>query len=234
MAGRYLDLLGTVYTRIRLGLAGPYVKAESGHVAARNSADDAYANVRALMAQIYGDDIELNAGAADSGDDRKMTLRRPSTGMARAITVVMPSGDPAPGQALTVNTFDSGTGVVVLHYATVAGGEDKVVVDTTTLGFGSSSPVAMYTKPADAVILKTQIIVDTAFDGTATVSIGIGGDTAKYMASSHSNLGAAAGTVFEVVPGLPGSGSEALIATYAAGGATAGSARILSYYAIPS
>ncbi|MCS7001219.1 MAG: hypothetical protein NZ518_00065 [Dehalococcoidia bacterium] len=231
---RYLDIIGTVFSRFRLGLTGPYVKNESGSIAARNSQDNAYAAIRAALAQIYGDDIELNAGASGSGANRRMTLRRPSTGMARDITIVFPAGDPAPNQAVTVASFNSTTGVVELSYTTIASGDDKIVVDTTTLSHGSSSPVSMFTKPANAVILKVEVIIDTAFNGSPSLSVGISGDTSKYMASTHVDLTAPAETVFEVAPGKPASGSEAIIATYAAGGATAGSARILTHYVIPS
>ena len=55
------------------------------------------------------------------------------------------------------------------------------------------------------------------------------------MGSGQVDLTAAAGTIFEVDPGLTANGStEDLIATYAAGSASAGAARILVDYVIPS
>jgi hypothetical protein len=233
--GRFADLLGTVLSGFKLGLTGPQIKNESGTVAARNNADDAYATIRAALAEIYGNDIELNAGAAESSADWVMTLRRPSTGMTKNLTVVFPGGEPSNGQGLYVSSYDSGSGTITLGYVTLAAGDEKIVCEGTALAFGSSSPVAMFTKPDGGVILKATIIVDTAFDGTPTVSIGISGNTSKFMAASHSDLTAAAGTSFEVSPNQPaGSGTEDLIATYSAGGATAGAARILVYYAIPA
>lgn len=232
---RFGDWAGTVLSYFKLGLTGPRLKNESGAVAARNSADDAYAAVRAALAAIYGDDIELNAGAAGSGADWKLTLRRPSTGMTKALTVIFPSGEPSNGQGLYVSNYDSGTGTITLGYVTLSAGNEKVVCESTALAFGSSSPVAMFTKPDGGVILTCAIIVDTSFDGTPTVSIGVSGNTSKFMASTHSDLTASAGTSFEVSPNQPaGSGTEDLIATYAAGGASAGAARILVYYAIPA
>lgn len=231
--GVWKDLLGTVRNRFQLGLGGPSVKGNAGVVEARNAADSAYAAVAALLFQTYGNDFELNAGAAGAGADWVFTLRRPSTGMTHDLVVVMPSGDPAVGQALTVASFAGD--VITLEWTTVAGGTDKVVVDTTTVGFGSSSPVAMFTKPANAVVLFEKVVIDTPFDGTPTLSIGITGTTSKYMPSTAVDLTAAAATIFDYEPGLPAeAGTEAMIATFAGGGATVGSARILTAYVIPS
>lgn len=231
--GKYSDLLGTLQSKFRLGLGGPQVKNSSGVIEARDAADSAYAQMRMILAAITGNDIVLNEQSTDSGASWKYTLRRPSTGMTHAITVVMPSGDPAVGQALTVSDFTAN--VITLQWTTVAGGADKVVVDTTTLAFGDASPKTLFTLPASNVILWVQVIVDTAFNGTPSLSVGISGQTSKYLASTQVDLTATAGTVFEVAPGLTAAGgTEALIATYAAGGASAGSARILIAYVQPS
>lgn len=231
--GVFKDLLGTVRTAFQIGIGGPRLKNNSGTLEVRNAADSAYDTVRALLFSTYGNDFELNAGATSAGADWKYTIRRPSTGMTHDITVVMPSEDPAAGQALTVASFTAN--VITLEWTTVAGGTDKVVVDTTTIGFGASSPVAMFTKPANAVVLYEKVIIDTPFDGTPSLSIGISGTTSKYMPSTALDLTAAAGTVFDFEPGLPAeAGTEAMIATYSAGGAGAGSARILTSYVIPS
>lgn len=232
--GKFLDLLGTLRSSIQLGLAGARIKNNAGVVEARNAADSAYAALSALLFKTMGDDFELNSGATSTGASWKMTVRRPSTGMTHDLTLVMPSGDPAPGQALTVTSFAGN--VVTFGYTTVAAGTDKAVVDTTSLVFGSGASVAMFTLPQNAVVRSVKIIIDTAFNGTPTVSIGITGTTSKYMGSTQVDLTAAAGTVFEVDPAVAANtgGTEALIATYAAGGATVGAARIEVEYAIPS
>ena len=235
--GIWKDLLGTTGQFFRVGLSGPRLKNESGALHVRNAADAAFADMvvatlQAAGINITGNDLVLNSDGA-SGADRTMTLRRPSTGMSVNLVIQLPAGDPAPGQAMTVTSFAGG--VIVLDWATVAGGTDKVVTDTTTLAFGATSPLALFTLPANAVVKSVKVIVDTAFNGTPTVSIGISGTTSKYMGSGQVDLTAAAGTVFEVDPGLAAVGStEALIATYAAGSASAGSARILGDYVIPS
>lgn len=234
MAGRYLDLLGTLLSKLQIGgTTGPNLKNNSGAIAVRNAADSAYATVQAALFATYGNDFELNSGAAGSGADWKFTLRRPSTGMTHDLTVVFPSGDPTTGQALTVASFTSN--VITLQYTTIAAGTDKIVVDTTSLAFGTSSPATMFTLPANAVVREVKVIVDTAFNGTPSLSIGISGTTSKYMGSTSVDLTAAAGTVFAVDPGVASTGStESLIATYSAGSASAGAARIEVAYCIPS
>lgn len=232
--GVFLDLLGTVRSSLQLGIGGVRIKNNTGAIEARNAADTAYATIKAALYATYGDDFELNSGATNSGENWKYTFRRPSTGMTHAITVVYPSGDPAVGQALTVASF--ALDVITLQWTTIAAGNEKVVVDTTSLAFGTASPASMLTLPANAVVRSAKVIVDTPFaTGTPTLSLGISGTTSKYMASTQVDLTAAAGTAFEVDPGLASvSTTENLIATYAPGGVTAGAARIEIAYCIPS
>lgn len=231
--GTFRDLLGTLNSKFQLGIGGAQVKNNSGTVEGRNAADSAYAAVAALLFKTYGNDFELNSGAAGSGADWKFTLRRPSSGMTHDLTVVFPSGDPAVNQALTVASFSGN--LITLQYTTIAAGTDKMVVDTTALAFGTSSPATMFTLPANAVVERVRVIIDTAFNGTPSMSVGISGTTSKYMASTQVDLTAAAATIFEVQPGLASVGStEALIITYSAGSASAGAARVEVEYVIPS
>lgn len=234
MAGRFLDLLGTSFSKLALGIFGPQLKNESDDVAARNNADSGYAAVRAALVKVYGDDILLNAGAAGSGDDYKLTLSRPSTGMTHDLQIVVPSGDPAPGQALTVASFTSN--VVVLAYTTIAGGDDKIVVDTTTVAYGDSSPITAFTKPANAIVDEVEVIIDTPYDDpTASLSVGITGTTSKYMPTTALDLTADAKTSFCYKANEQAVGTtEGIIVTLSAGSSTAGSARVLIRYSIPS
>lgn len=227
------DLVGTMLTKLQIGgPSGPALKNNAGDLEARNAADSAYIKMRVLLAAITGDDIILNEQATESGASWKYTLRRPSTGMTHDLTVVMPSGDPAVGQALTVASFASN--VVTLQWTTIAAGNDKEVVDTTSIAFGSTSPVAMFSLPANAVVFLAQVIVDTGFNGTTPqMSVGISGTTSKYVATGDVDLTTVG--VYEKVPGLQANASsESLIATLSLGGATAGAGRILIYYGNPS
>ena len=235
--GIFKDLLGTTGQFFRIGLAGPRLKNNAGNLDLRNAADSAYVDliVNALQAvgiNVTGNDIVLNSDGA-SGADRTFTLRRPSAGMTQNIVLQFPAGNPSPGQAMTVTSASAG--LIVLDWTTVAGGTDKVITDTTSLAFGASSPVAMFTLPANAIVKSVQVVIDTAFNGTPSLSIGIAGTTSKYMGATQVDLTAAAATVFEVEPGLAAVGvTESLIATYSAGSASVGAARILIDYVIPS
>jgi hypothetical protein len=231
--GVFRDLVGIVGNTLQIGIGGFKLKNSAGTAQVRNAADSAYATIAAALHATYGDDFELNSGATSAGADWKMTFRRPSTGMTHALTIVYPSGDPSPGQALTVASFASN--IITLQWTTIAAGTDKLVIDTTSLAFGTTSPLTLFTLPANAVIRSVKVIIDTAFNGAPTLSIGISGTTSKYMGSTQVDLTAAATTVFEVDPGLASVGTtEALIATYSAGAASAGAARIEIAYAIPS
>lgn len=233
---KFSNLIGTVLDRFQFGLSGPLIKSETGQLSARNADDTDYAALRAALVRVFGDSIELNAGASGSGADHVMRLVRPGTGMTTDIDIVLPTGVPSPDDELYVVSY--ATGVVTLGYR--ASGSDAatnvVHVDETDLAFGSSSPLALLTKPANALVEKVKVIIDTPFDGgNPQVSIGIPGNTSKYGAASHIDLTAPAGTVFELDYGLEATGStEDIIATYAGDSSAAGAARIQIFYVIPS
>ena len=122
-----------------------------------------------------------------------------------------------------------------LSWAADSSATNLEATDTTDLDFDSTSTVAMFHLPANAVVRKVAIVVDAPFDGTPSLSIGVTGELSRYLGSTQVDLTAAAGTVFEVDPALAAVGAaEDLIATYAAAGATQGTARILVSYVIPS
>lgn len=231
---KFSNTIGTVLDRFQIGIGGPIIKRVLGVIQFRNAADNGHADIEAALVKVFGDSIELNAGAAGSGADWAMTLSRPDTGMTEDIDVVLPPGPPSPGQVLRVAGYADG--VVTLEYATTeAGASNMVLIDETALAFGSGSSEALLTKPANGLIEKVKVIVDTPFNGTPTVSIGVSGTTSKYAAASHIDLTAPAGTIFELDAGEASTvGTEAIIATYSAGGASAGAARIQLIYGIPS
>lgn len=208
-------LRGTVRTIFQVGLGGPNLKNNSGVLEVKNPSDTAYSNIR------------VNDLVLSDDDTNKLTLRTPAN-LASDYFLEFPADDGSPSQVLSTD----GSGV--LSWQTLAGGTDKPTVDTTSLAFGTASPLALFTLPANAVINWVKVIVDTAFNGTApTLSIGISGTLSKYMAATEVDLKTAG--VYEVDPGLASVGStEALIATYAADTSSAGAARILIEYEIPS
>lgn len=225
----FSNLLGTLSSKFQLGKGGPQLKANAGAIEARNAADSAYAAFRAVLVQVFGNDIELNAGAAGAGSDWTLTVRR-GDGQTEDLVLKLPATTPTPGQVIAVDTVAAG--VVTLYYMNVAGGDDAVKLDVTDLAFGDASPKAMFTLPANAEATDLEVVILESFDGAPSMSIGVTGELSKYMGTGDVDLTAAAGTVFHVKLGLEADASpQDLIATYVQGGAIQGAARIRTFYA---
>lgn len=224
----YTDLLGTTSTTFKIGV-NHLIKAITGGFAVRNAADSADGKIQASQFEASGDTgLIINSDAAETGSDYKITINRPTSGMGASYTLTLPVNDGSPSQVLSTD----GSGV--LSWASAGSTADKIGVDTTALAFGTASPLALFTTPANAIIEKIQVIIDTAFDGTPTLTVGITGTTSKYMTATQNILTATAGTGYESNPRLPATAGESLIATYSAGGATVGAARILIHYFVPT
>lgn len=222
------DLLGTVNGFLKIGLTGVRLKNSSGNLLVRNNADSADSELTASKVKVSGEILEINSDAAGSGADWKYTVQRPTSGMTAAVVLTLPVDDGTANQVIQTD------GAGVLSFASAGSTASSEKVDTTNLAFGTSSPLTLFTTGAADVINTVEIIIDTAFDGTPSVSIGISGTTSKYMGATDVDLAAAAGTVFRVHPGKTAQGAEALIATYSAGGASAGAARIQVYFDTPA
>lgn len=223
------DLAGTARSLFRIGLAGVGLKHVSGGLVVRNAADSADAPVTGSQLRASGDNLELNSDAAGAGADYKLTLARPSSGMSADVTLTFPPDAGSPSQVLV--TDGSGN----TSWATPGeGSPNGELVDDTALEYGDSSPVTMFTKPANTLVSKVQVFVDVAFDGTApALSIGISGQTSKYMAATDVDLTTVG--VYEVTPDAAAAiAAEPLIATYNADGSAVGAARIRVFYGEPT
>lgn len=219
----YQDLLGTTRSTFRFGKTGPQlIDAGSNVLAVRNTANAADAPIRASRVDISGDSFVLNSDAAGAGADWSVTIQRAASGMTANHTYTWP--------AVQTDGVLTNTGGVLTWGA--GGSSNSSKIDTTTIAFGAGTTTAMFTTAVGDVITEIQVIPDTVFDGTPTLSIGIAGTVSKYAAASDIDLAVAAGSILH--PCLPAGGVEALIATYAAGGATVGSARILVTYGTPN
>lgn len=229
MAGMFSDLWGTTKAYFKIGgTAGVRLKNNAGDLLVRNTGDTADAAVTTSKINVSGDVVDINSDAAGAAADWKYTIQRPSSGMTAAVTLTLPPDDGTPGQVLSTD----GAGVLTFVSAGSTAAADKL--DTTALAFGTASPVTMFSTGASDIVDYIDVVIDTAFNGTPTMSVGITGTTSKYLGTTDVDLTAAAGTVFSVHPGLGAAGAEALITTYAAGGATAGAARVIVHYATPS
>lgn len=229
MAGLFSDLLGTTKAFFKIGGSlGVRLKNSAGNLLIRNTGDSADAEITASKVNVSGNSVDLNSDAAGSGDDWKYTLQRPSSGMTADVVITLPTDDGTSGQVLSTD----GNGVTTW----VSAGDTSLAekLNSTSLAFGTSSPLALFSTGAGDIIDHIDVIVDTAFDGTPSLSIGITGTTSKYAGTTDIDLTAAAGTLFQVHPNLDAQGIEALIATYSAGSATVGAARIVVHYATPA
>jgi hypothetical protein len=220
------DLIATSKGFFKIGLSGVRLKNSAGNLLVRNTGDSADAEITASKLNNSGDVIVINSDATASGADWAITLQRPTSGMGAAYTLTLPVDDGTPNQILATD------GAGVLSWASAGSTASSDKIDTTSLAFGTASPLSLFSTGAADIITKIQVIVDTAFNGTPTMSVGISGNTSKYSSTSDVDLNTAG--IYEINPGLVAGGAEALIATYAAGGASAGAARILVNYATPA
>lgn len=228
-----LDLLLTTTGRIIYGIGGAMLKNVSGVLAARNTTDTADANLQAGRF-LANDDIGIviNNDAAGTGNDRSLTLQR-SGSMTANITLTLPPSGGTVGQYLGVPSS-----IGVLDWITPPTLTSYIATDSTVINFNSSSPVALFTLPANARVLAIEYYAVSAYVGGTgpTLSVGVTGNVASYAPTSAFDLrdAASAGT-YEYNPNNAVSGTTtALIATLAAGGATAGSGELVIYYANPS
>jgi hypothetical protein len=107
-------------------------------------------------------------------------------------------------------------------------------VDSTTIAFGAGATTTAMTLPANAIVDRVSVIVDTIFNGTApTLSVGLQGGTGfEYAAAGDVNLKVA--DRYDMPSQLAPVGTAGTIQVlYSASGSTAGSARVLITYAIP-
>jgi len=208
----FSKLNGTSVGSFLISLLGVRLKNNSGNLDVRNNGDTAFADVNAK-----------NIGINDNGSGHKTTLQA-SGSQSGDILLVLPPDDGSAGQVLQTD----GSGV--LTWATTGATSDKVTVDTTSFAFGSSSTISMFTLPANAVVLSVSVVVDTAFDGTPSLTVGVnGGSASKYVGSSDVNL-LVAGNYQTSEGWAPVGTTEALEISYTAGSATAGSGRVLVQY----
>jgi len=221
-----LDLIATSKSFLKIGLTGVRLKNSAGNLLVRNTGDSADAEVTASKVSISGEILDINSDAASSGADWKYTVQRPTSGMTAAVVLTLPIDDGTASQVLQTD----GSGV--LSWASTGSTASSDKVDTTSLAFGTASPLAMFSTGAADIITKIQVVVDTAFNGTPTMSIGVTGTTSKYSATTDVDLTTTG--VYEIHPGLTAGGTEALITTYSAGGASAGAARVLVFFATPA
>jgi len=223
----FSDLLGTTKDYFKLGFTGVRLKNSSGNLLVRNTGDSADAEITASKVNVSGESLVINSDSAGTAADWKITVQRPTSGMTADVALTLPVDDGTAGQVLSTD----GSGILSWVSAGSTALADKV--DTTTLAFGSTSPLALFSTGAADIINYIEVVVDTAFNGTApTMSIGVSGTTSKYTATTEVDLKSTGS--YLIHPAQIAQGIEALIATYVADASSAGSARILVHYCTPA
>ena len=221
-------IIGTQTGQFILGLLGVRLKNNAGNLDVKTNDDTAYADVTANKFNATGDTgIVINSDAAGTGADWKVTINRATSGMTADVTLTLPPDDGTAGQVLQTD----GTGV--LSWTTV-NTDATLTTDTTSFAFGSASTITLFTLPANAVVDSVKVIVDTAFDGTPTLSVGVNGGSASQYVASGDTLLTVADRYDIPYQGVANGSSEALEAYYAAGGATVGAGRVIVTYSIPA
>jgi len=210
----WAKLTGTQVGKFILGLTGVTLLNNSANLQVKNNANTAFADVQAKDAVLTNNSTTYKVTLTTSGSQ------------AADYSLTLPVDDGSPTQVLSTD----GSGV--LSWISVPTSQNWTA-ETTAFAFGASSPVTMFTLPANALIDKMSVYIDTAFDGTPSMSVGVnGGSASKYVAAGDVNLLVAARYD---VPNteVPVGTTEALEITYSAGGATAGAGRVVVTYATP-
>lgn len=210
MPARFLsDLAGTLRTAFRIGVNK--LENVSGILTSRTNAG-ADAPIAASQAQLKGTSFKTSLAAAASGQVADITFK-------------LPAADGAANQAIVTDAAGN------LSFATVATGANAMKAEDQLIAFNQGATTNIVSLPAGATIEMVRTEVETAFDGTPSLSVGITGNTSKYMGASDTDM-ATLGT-YEVAPMIEEAGAVTPIVTYAAGGATVGSARVTVEWVLP-
>ena len=209
----FLKLDGTTSSKLQLNAAasGVVLKNNSANLDVRNAADTAYATVNLAEMLLHG--ATYNVGFLPSGS------------ATTSYNLTMPVDAGSVGQVLATD------GAGNLSWIPSSSGATDVTIQTA-LAFGDGASVASFTLPANGVILSCEMIVDTAFDGTPTASVGVSSDHSLFMGTGDMNLTISAGWNSE--PNVaPNVAALPVLIYYSAGGATVGGARLLINYSVP-
>lgn len=233
-----MDLKGTSESSFLIGLNGVKLVWDGISLKLKDKTETAFLDLQARYItsvrtitdelKVNGNIIELNDDATGSGPDQKMTFARPLTGMSAGVTYTFPAA-PTNGYFLTTDSSGNLSWAAISSPSTT----DKVTVDETSFDYSAGvGPQSMFTLPANAKVLKVEIIVSSAFDNNATVSVSK--NAGLLMSISQSDLSDAGPTKFSVDPIDAASGSAESI-TYSLNNApTTGSGIIRVQYVIPA
>lgn len=237
----YMSLRGTSEPSFLIGLNGAKLVYNGITFSLKNKTESAFLDLRVkdltadaifgASLSLSGDSITLNSDAAGSINDYQMILARPSTGQMANVTYTFPAS-PVNGYFLTTDASGN------LSWSAISSPSvtEKITVHETSISFSSPmGPSNFFTLPANAEILKCEVILGSSFFDTAA-SVSITGVTTgnTYMFSSQSDL-TDLNVSYVAEPIFPSiSSSEQIAVVFVPNGATTGSARIRVHYVIPA
>lgn len=165
----------TILSRLRrtlltiFGIGTINVKDNSGVAELRDEADSAYAVGGMHTARLHGSNASHYIG-----------LSAPA-GLGAAATFVLPAADGTAGQVIKTD------GSLNLSFADAISNAEMTQSEAFTQA--TSSPLTLFTPPANSEISKIQLVVTVAAAaGTPTVSIGIDGDVDRDLDETDVDL----------------------------------------------
>lgn len=145
------------------------LKDESGTLVVRNGADTANADLAANKIRVRG-----------SNSSNAVVLDAPGS-LAGTVTFVLPGADGASGQYLRTN------GAGTMEWGDPGSDADKTTHELFTEA--TSSPLTIFTPPANGVLRQITIAVtQAAAGGSPVVKVGTAADDDAYMLASESDL----------------------------------------------
>lgn len=192
-------LAGTMRSIFQVGgPSGVSLKHNAGVLQVRNAADSAHADTTAKS-------LTVLATNASNG----VNLTAPA-GLGASVNLVLPNGVGVSGQFL--KTDGSGG----LSWAAAQSNADLTEVQAITQA--SASPVTMFTPPANAILREFWVNVTVAAGGgSPTLSVGVSGTPALYVATGDNDLKSANLYVIPVYASAGASPSPVIITIVVSG-----------------
>ncbi len=160
-------LVRTMMSYFRIGTIR--IKDSSSVVQFRDAGDTAFVDSASLKVKIHG-----------SNATNSITLAAPA-GLGSTVTLTFPDNDGASGQVL------SSDGSGNLSWVDVSANASLVQQEAFTEA--TSSPVTIFTPPANSVITRVSIEISTAASGgSPTLTVGTGATPDLYMASTDNDV----------------------------------------------
>lgn len=214
----WLKIYGIIGDILQLGFDGPVLK--------KGAADEfeVYEDDGSTKGKIVAGTGNVETLEVYDGAAQKTSITM-ATGGGADRALVLPGDAGASGQVLQTN--GSGTLSWVDNLAA-----SHVQAAAYDLEFDSGASVNLLNYANSTLIDKIAVVVETAFDGSnPSVEIGVSGDTDKFVASNSIRLNKVKTYIFDVM-GIEASGAQMIATFTAGGGASAGSAKIITFSAV--